>query len=165
MEISHTNRLQTTKMMDLAKHSFKKLNNYTFWNSAKFIFFSNVLSFGYLITTYDMQNFKYTCLFSLWASLVAQTVKCLPAMQETRVWSLGGENPLEKEMTTHSSTLAWKIPWSGSLVGYKFMGSQRVRKDWETLLWLSSSLWIVPFIIAPFITVVSFINKYILKSY
>ena len=44
-------------------------------------------------------------------SLVAQTVKRLPAMQETRVRSLGQEDPLEKEMATHSSTLAWKIPW------------------------------------------------------
>ena len=44
------------------------------------------------------------------ASLVAQTVKCLPAMRETRVQSLVWEDPLEKEMATHSSTLAWKIP-------------------------------------------------------
>ena len=46
------------------------------------------------------------------ASLVAQTVKRLPAMWETRVQSLGWEDPLEKEMATHSSTLAWKIPWT-----------------------------------------------------
>ena len=46
-----------------------------------------------------------------WASLVAQRVKCLPTMQETWVWFLGGEDPLEKEMVTHSSTLAWRIPW------------------------------------------------------
>ena len=46
------------------------------------------------------------------ASLVAQTVKCLPAMQETQVQSLGRENPLEKEMAMHSSILAWKIPWT-----------------------------------------------------
>ena len=45
-------------------------------------------------------------------SLVAQMVKCLPAMQETWVQSLGREDPLEKEMATHSSTLAWKIPWT-----------------------------------------------------
>ena len=45
------------------------------------------------------------------ASLVAQTVKHLPAMQKTQVQSLGQEDPLEKEMATHSSTLAWKIPW------------------------------------------------------
>ena len=46
------------------------------------------------------------------ASLIAQLVKNLPAMQETRVQSLGQEDPLEKEMATHSSTLAWKIPWT-----------------------------------------------------
>ena len=45
------------------------------------------------------------------ASLVAQTVKCLPAMWEIWVRSLGWEDPLEKEMAAHSSTLAWKIPW------------------------------------------------------
>ena len=47
-----------------------------------------------------------------WASLVAQTVKNLPTVQETRVQSLGQEDPLEKEMTTHSSILAWKVPWT-----------------------------------------------------
>ena len=47
-----------------------------------------------------------------WASLVAQMVKRLPAMQETRVQSLGWEDPLEKEMATHSSILAWEIPWT-----------------------------------------------------
>ena len=46
------------------------------------------------------------------ASLVAQTVKNLPAMQETQVRSLGREDPLEKEMETHSSILAWRIPWT-----------------------------------------------------
>ena len=46
-----------------------------------------------------------------WVSLVAQRVKRLPAMQETWVRSLGQEYPLEKKMATHSSTLAWKIPW------------------------------------------------------
>ena len=48
----------------------------------------------------------------IWASLVAQTVKRLPAVRETWVRSLGWEDPLEKEMATHSSTLAWKIPWT-----------------------------------------------------
>ena len=52
-----------------------------------------------------------------WASLVAQTVKNLPAMWETWVQSLGQEDPLEKEIATHSSTLAWKIPWTEGLVG------------------------------------------------
>ena len=50
----------------------------------------------------------------IWYYLVAQTVKCLPAMRETWVQSLGWENPLEKEKAAHSSTLAWKIPWTVS---------------------------------------------------
>ena len=49
------------------------------------------------------------------ASLVAQMVKNLPAMQKARVWSLGPEDPLEKEMATHSSILAWRIPWTITL--------------------------------------------------
>ena len=51
------------------------------------------------------------------ASLAAQTVKNLPAMQETWVRSLGQEDPLEKGMTTHSSSLAWRIPWTEKLSG------------------------------------------------
>ena len=47
-----------------------------------------------------------------WASFVAQRVKNLSAMQETQVWSLGQEDPLEKGMATHSSILAWRIPWT-----------------------------------------------------
>ena len=60
------------------------------------------------------------------ASLVAQRIKRLPAMQETRVRSLGGEHPLEKEMATYSSILAWRIPWTEELGGLQPMGSQRV---------------------------------------
>ena len=56
-------------------------------------------------------------------------VKCLPAMQETQVRSLGQEDPLEKEMATHSSIPAWRIPWMGELGGLQSMGSQRVRHD------------------------------------
>ena len=63
------------------------------------------------------------------ASLVAQMVKCLPTMRETRVQSLGGEDPLEKEMTTHPSILAWKIPWTEELGRLQSMGLQRVRHD------------------------------------
>ena len=68
------------------------------------------------------------CLFNL-ASLVAQTVKHLPAMRETWVRFLGQEDPLEKEMTIHSSTLAWKIPWMEEPDRLQSMGSQRVRHD------------------------------------
>ena len=63
------------------------------------------------------------------ASLVAQRVKRLPAMQETRVRSLGQEDPLEKEMAPHSSTLAWKIPWTEKPGRLQSMGSQRVGHD------------------------------------
>ena len=57
---------------------------------------------------------------------MAQTVKNLPAMWETRLQSLGWEDPLEKEMETYSSILAWEIPWTEEPGGLQFMGSQKV---------------------------------------
>ena len=69
------------------------------------------------------------CKWTQGASLVAQTVKCLPVMQETWVLSLGREDPLEKEMATHFSTLAWKIPWMEEPGKLQSMGSQRVRHN------------------------------------
>ena len=63
------------------------------------------------------------------ASLVAQSVKNLPAVQETQIQSLGWEDPLEKEMATHSSILAWKISWTEEPGGLQSMGSQRVGHD------------------------------------
>ena len=71
-------------------------------------------------------------LLGLSASLVAQMVKRLPTMQETRVRSLGWEDPLEKEMATHSSIHAWKIPWTEEPGGLQSIGSQRVRHDCAT---------------------------------
>ena len=68
------------------------------------------------------------------ASLLAQTVKHLPTVQETRLRSLGWEDPLENEMATHSSTLAWKIPWTEEPGRLQSMGSQRVGHDWATSL-------------------------------
>ena len=65
---------------------------------------------------------------------MAQTVKCLPTTQETQVRSLGQEDPLEKEMATHSSTLAWKIPWTEECGRLQSMGSQRVGHDRVTSL-------------------------------
>ena len=67
-----------------------------------------------------------------WASLVAQREKRLPAMRETWVWSLGREDPLEKEMATHSGTLAWKISWMEKPGRLQSMGLQRVGFDWAT---------------------------------
>ena len=63
------------------------------------------------------------------ASLVAQTVKCLPTMRETWVQSLGQEDALEKEMAIHSSILPWKIPWTEESGRLQSMGSQTVRYD------------------------------------
>ena len=60
------------------------------------------------------------------------TVKNLYAMQETWVWFLGGEDPLEKGMTTHSSILAWRIPWTEEPGRLQSMGSKRVGPDWAT---------------------------------
>ena len=64
-----------------------------------------------------------------WTSLVAQMIKCLPTRLETWVRSLGWEDPREKEMATHSSILAWKIPWMEEPGRLQSMGLQRVRHD------------------------------------
>ena len=61
--------------------------------------------------------------------MVVQTVKNPPAMQETQVQSLGREDPLQKGMVTHSSILAWRIPWTEEPAGLQSMGSQRVRHN------------------------------------
>ena len=63
------------------------------------------------------------------AFLVAQMVKHLPATRETWVQSLGWDDPLEKEMATHSSTLTWRIPWTEEPGRLQSMGSQRVRQE------------------------------------
>ena len=90
-----------------------------------------------------------------WASLVAQTVKHLPAVWEIRLRSLGWEDPLEKEMATHSSTLAWKIPGTEEPGRLQSVGLRRVRhgpKESDTTerlhflfhfpnSWLSYSCW------------------------
>ena len=68
------------------------------------------------------------------ASLVALTVKILPLMQKTWVQSLGQEVLLEKEMATHSSILAWRIPWTEEPGGLQSIGSQRVRHNWPLTL-------------------------------
>ena len=63
-------------------------------------------------------------------SLMAQMVKNLPAIQKTQVQSLGGEDPLENEMATHSSMLAWEIPWTEDRGGLQSMG---LHKSWTPL--------------------------------
>ena len=68
----------------------------------------------------------------MWVNAVAQMVKNLPAVQKTWVWSLSGEDPLEKEMTTHSSILAGEFHGQRSLVGYSPWGGKRIRHNWAT---------------------------------
>ena len=63
------------------------------------------------------------------ASLLAQTIKNLPAMQDTQIQSLGQEDPLEKGIATHSSILAWEISWTEETGGLQYMGLQTVRLD------------------------------------
>ena len=73
------------------------------------------------------------------SSLVAQAVKNLPAMQENWIQSHGWEGPLEKGMATHSTILAWRIPWTKEPGRLQSMGLQRVRHDWATNTFISFS--------------------------
>ena len=77
---------------------------------------------------------KYFLKTTIWirASLIAQLVKNLSAMQEIWVWSLGWEDPLEKGMVIHSSIFAWRIPWTEEPGRLQSLGSQRVGHDWAT---------------------------------
>ena len=86
---------------------------------------------------YSRVSSKQTSLDQRYSEAMAQTVKRLPAMQETQVQFLGREDPLEKEMAIYSRTLAWKIPWTEEPDRLESMGSQRVGHDWTTSLSLS----------------------------
>ena len=92
------------------------------------------LNWSLLPTSPDIssQSFSWTFLPSVQASLVAQRLKCLPPMRETWVQSLGQEDPLEKEMATHSSIIAWRIPWMEKPGRLQSTGSQRVGHNWAT---------------------------------
>ena len=107
----------------------------------------------YSITEKNLKNNIYVCLYihvcvcvcvcvcvyTLYiqhrAFLVVQMIKNLPAVQGTWVQSLGWEDPLGKGMATHSSILAWRIPWAEEPDGLQSMGLQRVRHDWSNLAW------------------------------
>jgi len=88
---------------------------------------------------------KWTGLYNVRASLVAQMVKNLPAMREIWIQSLGWEDPLKKEMATHSSILSWRILWTEEPGGLQSTGSKRVRHDRVTSI-LSVALCNVPFL-------------------
>ena len=83
-----------------------------------------------ILTISEIQNLKIVNRYILCkSSLVAQRLKSLPAMRETWVRSLGRDDPLEKEMATHSGTLAWEIPWMEKPSKLQSMRSQRVGHD------------------------------------
>ena len=75
--------------------------------------------------------YTYICT-SICAFLVAQRIKNQASMQETQVWSLDQEDPLEKGLASHSSILAWRIPWTEGPDGLQILGSQRLGHDWVT---------------------------------
>ena len=99
------------------------LQLFTYYHATSYIF--------PIIFLYFYLYFKYTYTFSR-TSLVAQMVKRLSTMWETWIPSLGWEDPLEKEMAIHSSTIAWKIPWTEEPGRLQSMGLQRVGHDWAT---------------------------------
>ena len=83
--------------------------------------------------TWGLKELLYLSTNSCWTSLVAQTVKHLSTMWETRVWSPGQEDPLEKEMATDSGVLAWRIPETGEPGGLPSMQSHGVGHYWSNL--------------------------------
>ena len=107
-------------------------------------FFKNLFCFCFYLSVFCIRRWHHifyilfwVWLAFTWVSLVAQMVNTPPVVQETRVWSLGWKDPLEQDMTTHSSTLAWKIPWTEKPCRLQSTGSQRVGHDWVTSLSLS----------------------------
>ena len=102
---------------------------------------SNVLNATVLYTGKQVRGLTFIlCVCVTRTSLVAETIKRLPAMRETWVRSRGREDPLEKEMATHSSILAWRIPWMEEPGGWQSMGLQRVRHEQATSLSLYQNL-------------------------
>ena len=122
------------------RYSFQYLSLYfsvwlDFYIVSGFIF-SRLLKPLFLSKQNNLQlplNVSFILPQNIKASLVAQIVKNLPAMQETPVWSLGREDPLEKEMATHSSIFAWRIPWTGYPGGLQTMELQRDGHNWAAI--------------------------------
>ena len=88
-----------------------------------------IVKFGLGVQNETGQRLTEFCQQNAWASLMAQRLKRLPAMWETWVQSLGQEDTLEKEMATHSSILAWRIPWTEEPEGLQSTGLQKVGQD------------------------------------
>ena len=103
-----------------------RVHNTRFWES------SVRCAFQCLALGKDGRSIKSASLPWIMVRLVAQMVKNLPAIQETWVWPLGWEDPLEKGTATQFSVLAWRVPWTEEPGGLQPMGVARVRQDWAT---------------------------------
>ena len=99
--------------------------------------------FQYVCSVEKHRVKKYYTVHRGFPSLVAQRLKHLPPMWETRVQSLGREDPLEKEVATHSSIPAWRIPWMEEPGGLQSTGPQRVGHDWATSLFIQFIRWLI----------------------
>ena len=87
----------------------------------------------YIYTHTHTHTPTHICIYMyIWASLMPQMIKNLPAMRETWVWSLGWEDPIQKRTATHSSILVWRIPWTAKVGRLRSMGLQRVGHNWVT---------------------------------
>ena len=112
------------------EHSFSKLSS-SVWRK----YLVSLNAFIELLAICIVRNcIPLLFLFALELPCWQRWWKHMPTVQETQVWSLGWEDPLEKEMATHSSILAWKIPWTEEPGRLQSMGLQRVGHDWATLL-------------------------------
>ena len=109
-----------------------KISYFYGWVIYLYIYIIQIHYQNYWVKGYALSGISHTHIHRTF--LVAQMVKRLPKMRKTQVQSLGQEDLLEKEMATHSSILAWKIPWTEEPGGLQSMGSQRVRHDWATSL-------------------------------
>ena len=121
---------------------FLGMDSYLRIKCAHHVFICNKMLFTAMFVTVKIRSIQHPSR----TSPVAQRLKHLPAMRRTWVQSLGQEDPLEKEMATHSSILAWRIPWMEEPGGLQSTGLQRVGHDWETSLLLSVSIMEVRFI-------------------
>ena len=99
------------------------------WDSVKAVLRGRFIAIQAYLKKQEKNQINNRTLHPTWASLVAQRLKRLPPMQETQVQYLGQEDPLEKEMVTHSSILAWRIPWMEKPGRLQSTGSQRVGHD------------------------------------
>ena len=131
--------LKSFKSWSLCPFPKPKGNTYHLWQLIP-VEFNDTHSLSYFWAAWDgLRVAGYAFIWfgpehwpKLLASLVAQTVKNLLAMQETQVWFLGWEDPLEKEMAIHSGVLTWRISWTEEPGGLQFMGSQRAGYFWAT---------------------------------